>query len=129
MNNNWVKFEEKTTASVEMNGKRNDLEVLLTTKKTNPLLGLDWMAKLGITLNTGETSSQINHVTGDPDITVLKKKFKKLFNENHTVNGLDVKNTIKRRCKVDTTKRKANTDSLATIVWKRNKQTHEARPL
>ena len=46
VNDNRIKFEGKTIASVEVNGKRNNLEVLTTTKKTNPLLGLDWMEKL-----------------------------------------------------------------------------------
>ena len=43
VNDNMIKFEGKTTAIVEIDGERNDLENLVTTKKTNPLLGLDWM--------------------------------------------------------------------------------------
>ena len=62
VNDNGKKFEGKTTASVEINGKRNDLELSITTKKINPLLGLDWMEKLGITLDTGETGPQINQI-------------------------------------------------------------------
>ena len=72
VNDNKIRFEGKTTATVERNGQRNILEILITTKKTNPLLGLDWMKKLGITLDTGRTGPQINHVTEDPDITSLK---------------------------------------------------------
>ena len=53
------------------------------------------MKKLGITLDTGRTGPQINHVTEDPDITFLKRKFKKLFHENHTVEGLEVKILLK----------------------------------
>ena len=34
----------------------------------NPLLGRDWMEKLGITLDTDNIGPQINHVTEDPDI-------------------------------------------------------------
>ena len=89
VNDNRIKFEGKTTATVEINGKRNDLEILITTKKTNPLLGLDWMKKLGITLETGRTDPQINRIVEDPDITTLKRNFKKLFHENHTVKGLE----------------------------------------
>ena len=95
VNDNKIRFEGKTTATVEINGHRNNLQILITTKKTNPLLGLDWMKKLGITLDTGRTSPQINHVTEDPDITSLKRKFKKLFHENHTVEGLEVKIQLK----------------------------------
>ena len=95
VNDNKIQFEGKTTATVEINGQRNNLEVLITTKKTNPLLGLDWMKKLGITLDTGRTGPQINHVTEDPDNISLKRKFKKLFHENHTVEGLEVKIQLK----------------------------------
>ena len=90
MNDNRIKFEGKTTASVEINGKKNNIEILVTTKKTNPLLGLDWMEKLGITLDTGNIGPQKNNITEDPDITTLKRRFKKLLNENHTVNGIEV---------------------------------------
>ena len=92
---NKIRFEGKTTATEEINGQRNNLEILITTKKTNPLLGLDWMKKLGITLDTGKTGPQINHVTEDPDITSLKRKFKKLFHENHTVEGIEIKIQLK----------------------------------
>ena len=95
VNDNRIKFEGKTTATVEINGKRNDLLILITTKKTNPLLGLDWMKKLGITLETGRTDPQINRIVEDPDITTLKKNFKKLFHENHTVKGLEVEIQLK----------------------------------
>ena len=86
------------------------------------------MEKLEITLDSSETGPQINPETEDPDKTVLRKRFKKLFNENHTVKGLEVKNTSEGRYKVDTTERKANTDRLATIGWKGNKQIDEPRP-
>ena len=56
VNDNRIKFEGKTTAIVEIDGEWNDLEILVTTKKTNPLLGSDWMKKLGITLDTGKTT-------------------------------------------------------------------------
>ena len=95
LNYNIIRFEGKTTAMVEINRQQNNLEILITTKKTNPLLGLDWMGKLGITQDTGKTGPQKNHVIKDPDISSLKKKFKKLFHENHTVKGLEVKIQLK----------------------------------
>ena len=96
MNHNRIKFEGKTTASEEINGKRNDLEVFIATKKTNPLLCLDWMEKLGRTLDTGETSPQINHVTED----CPREKIQKIFNKNHTVKGLEVKIQLKEDAKL-----------------------------
>ena len=95
VNDNKIRFEGKTTATVEINGQRN-LGILITTKKTNPLLGLNWMKKLGITLDTGRTGPQINHVTEDLDITSLKRNSKKLFHENHPVGGLEVKIQLKK---------------------------------
>ena len=92
------------------------------------MLGLDWMKKLGITLETGTTVSQIHQIKEDPDVTKLKTKFKKLFNENHTVNGLEVKNTTERRRKTDTTERKTHTDTFTTIGGKRNRKGNKTKP-
>ena len=39
VNDNQIRFEGKRTATVEKDGKRNNLEFLVTTKKTNPSLG------------------------------------------------------------------------------------------
>ena len=127
VNDNQISCEGKTTATVEIDGKRNNLEILVTTKKTNRSLGLDWTSsdeKLGITLDTSKTGPQKNHVTEDPDITTPKRKFKKLFHENHTVKRLEVKKT-ERGCKIDTAKRKTDTNSSTTIGWKRNEQVIE----
>ena len=53
------------------------------------------MEQLGKTLETGKTGPQIKHVTEDPDITTLKRKFKKLFHENHSVKGPETKIQLK----------------------------------
>ena len=100
VNDKRSKFEGITIASVEINGTRNGLEILLITTKINPLLGLDWMEKLRITMDTGKTDPQMNHITEDPDITILKRRFKKLFKENLNVNGLEVKMQVKEDAKL-----------------------------
>ena len=100
VNDNRIQFEGKTTARVEINGTRKDLEILVTTKKTNPLLGEDWMKKMGIQLETGKTVPQKHQVKEDPEVTTLKTKFEKLFNENRTVNGLGVKIQMKEDAKL-----------------------------
>ena len=100
VNDNRIQFEGKTMAKVEIDGKQKELEILVTTKRTNPLLGLDWMKKLGITLETGKTVPQIQQIKEYPDITSLKTKFKKLFSENHTVNELEVKIQLKEDAKL-----------------------------
>ena len=58
------------------------------------------MKKLGITLETGTTVPQIHRIKEDTDVTKLKTKFKKLFNENHTVNELEVKIQLKEDAKL-----------------------------
>ena len=58
------------------------------------------MKKLGITLETGKTVPQVHQMKEDPDETKLKTNFKKLFNENHTVNGLEVKIQLKEDAKL-----------------------------
>ena len=100
LNDNRIRFEGKTTAKVEINGTRKELELLITTKKTNPPLGLDWMEKLGITLETSKTAPQKHQIKENPDVTKLKTKFKKLFNENHTINELEVKIQLKEDAKL-----------------------------
>ena len=46
---------------------------------------------MAITLETGKTVPQIHQVKEDPHVTTLKTKFKKLFNEIHAVNRLEVR--------------------------------------
>ena len=58
------------------------------------------MEKLGITLDTNKIDPQVNHVTEDSDLTVLKKRFKKLFSQNLTVNGIEVKIQLKEDAKL-----------------------------
>ena len=91
VNDNRIQLERKTMAKVEIDGKQKEREILVTTKRTNTLHGIDWTKKLGITLETSMTVPQIQQIKEDPDITSLKTKFKQLFTENHTVYGLEVK--------------------------------------
>ena len=58
------------------------------------------MEKLEITLETGKTLPQIHKIKEDTDVAKLKTKIKKLFNENHTVNGLEVKKQLKEDAKL-----------------------------
>ena len=120
VNDNRIKFEGKTIAIVEIDGKRNDLENLVTTKKTTPLLGLNWMKKLGKTLDTGKTGPQVNHIIEVPDITTLKRKLKKLFHENHTVEGLEVKIQLKEDARLIQQKRRPIQIHLQQSVEKEN---------
>ena len=77
VNNNKINFEGKSMANVEIDGEKKKLELLITTKRTNPLLGLDWMKHLRISVNIEKPNPKIQNIQEDPDITDLKKKFKK----------------------------------------------------
>ena len=92
VNDNRIQFEGKTMAKMEIDRKQKELETLVTTKRTNPLLG--------ITLEAGKTVPQLQQIKEDPDITSSKTKFKKLFTENHTVNELEVKIQLKEDAKL-----------------------------
>ena len=51
-NNNKIKFKGKTMSNVKRDGETKSLELFVTTKSTNPSLGLDWMKQLRINLQT-----------------------------------------------------------------------------
>ena len=82
------------------------------------------MEKLGITLDTGQTDPQINFVKEDPDITMLKRNFKKIFNENHTVKGIMVKIQLKEDAKLIQQKGRPIPIHLQQSVEKLKKQGH-----
>ena len=103
-------------AKVEIDGKQKCLEILLTTKKTNPLLGLGWMEKLGKTLGRPSTNKLREKRSG---YKTAQRKFQKpLLRKSHR-EGTRNKDTTKRGYKIDTTKRTTNTDPFTAIGWKR----------
>ena len=63
-------------AKVEINGDTKNLELLIITKRTNPLLGLDWMNQLGIKLDTEKSNLKIQNIQENPDLTAEKKAYK-----------------------------------------------------
>ena len=77
-------------ANIKIDGKVKQLELLITTKQTHPLLGLNWMEKLRITLKTETPHQTVNHMNEqdyinnrvDADIATLKSKFHKLFTKS-----------------------------------------------
>ena len=58
VNDNTIKFEGRTTANVELDGTKQQLELLVTTKNTHPLHGLDGKGKLGITLEVEKSNAK-----------------------------------------------------------------------
>ena len=115
VNDNRINFEGKTIAKVNVNGKQKHLEILITTKQTNPLLGLDWMKELGITSDKDNIDQPIKHVKEDPDIKSLKEQFKKMVQRKSYSKGDRSRNPTERKRKTDTAKRETNTDPSTTI--------------
>ena len=84
VNGNRIKFQGKTTAIIEKDRTKQQLELLITTKNTHPLPGLDWMGKLGMTFETDKISPNINHKQTENTIDriiTLKHKFNKVFTD------------------------------------------------
>ena len=63
VNDNNINFDVKTKAKFETDGKVRQLELLITTRQTHPLLGFNWMEK---------------------------SKFHKLFPKDHTIKNIEV---------------------------------------
>ena len=58
------------------------------------------MQELGITLDKDNIDQQIKQVKEDTDANLLKREFKSLFNENHTVKGIKVEIQLKEDAKL-----------------------------
>ena len=105
LNDNRKKFERKTTRNVGIDGTKQQLELLITSKNKHPLLGLDWMRNLGVTLESEKIITNINHMnnpenTIERNITTLKRKFTELFTENQSVKSVEVDIQLKEEAKL-----------------------------
>ena len=81
--------------NLEIDRIKKQLELLITPIETRPLLGLHWMRKLRIILETDKNISKFNHlldpgITTDPDITKLKRRVHNLLTETHTIENVNV---------------------------------------
>ena len=127
VNDNCKQFEGKTMAKVEIDGKQKEQEILVTTKRTNPILGLDWMKKLGITLETDKTVPQIQQTKKRPRHNIIENEIQETFHRKPYSKWTGSKDTTERRRETDTTERKANTDSPPTIGGEGNRKTKKTR--
>ena len=66
--------------NVSTDGKQKRIDFLITTKKPNRLLSLDWMKKLGMTQDTERTVPLINDPEEDRD-NHSEKKIAKMVNK------------------------------------------------
>ena len=93
VNKNEIKFLGKVWANIEYNGETTKLPILITqTKDNTPLLGVNWLKQLPITINKSSLDEHTNQSNN------IHTKFHKLFETNHTVKKAEVKIQIKPGC-------------------------------
>ena len=93
VNKNEIQFLGKIWADIEYNGKTTKLPILMTKRNdTTPLLGVNWLKQLPITINKIQLDESINQSE------TIYAKFNKLFETNHTIKNIEVKIQIKPGC-------------------------------
>ena len=65
VNNRKIAFIGQTQATVKTNNETIKLPLLITKATTAPLMGLDWMQRLGINMNTENSGIQISNIQLD----------------------------------------------------------------
>ena len=119
--NQRIEYSGQTKAVVKTN-KTTELPLLIPKATTSPLMGLDWMQRLGIQVNADNSEIQIlKNKMDDTEkkIVQLKNGFKDLFYDNKEIKDLPVKIIIKEESQITQTKRKANTNTLTRTSGKR----------
>ena len=103
VNNNKIEFRGQTLATVKTNNTTLQLPLLITKANITPLMGLDWMNRLGIALHTTTEDVKIHNIKLDETqkkILKLKNEFKDLFYNNTEIKNLSVKINLKADAKI-----------------------------
>ena len=94
VNNNTIEFVGSTEAMVRTNNTTLQLPILFTKANITPLMGIDWMKQLEISLNTTNENIKIHNIRLDDTekkILKLKNELKDLFYNNTEIKSLSVK--------------------------------------
>ena len=92
---NEITFLGKIWVDIENNTKHIKLPLLITKRADiTPLLGVNWLKQLPITINKISLDNNINQ----SETTKIHTKFKKLFKTNQAIKNTEVKIQIKPRC-------------------------------
>ena len=103
VNYNKIDFLRQTKALVKSNSTTLQLPLLNTKANFTPLMELDWMKRLGITLNTTTDDIKIHNIKMDETekkILKLKNEFKDLFYNKRKIKNLEVKIDLKEDAKI-----------------------------
>ena len=98
VNNNTIEFVGSTEAMVRTNNTTLQLPLPIAKTNITPLMGLDWMKRLEISLNTTNEKIKIHKIRMDDTekkILKLKNEFKDLFYNNTEIKNLSVKINLK----------------------------------
>ena len=91
-----IEFTAETTAMVRTNKEISNLPLLIT--KASPLIGMDWMQRLKMNLNSSNDAILIHHVKlegTETRIINFQNDFKELFYNNREIMNLSVKINLK----------------------------------
>ena len=98
VNNQKISFTGQTKAMVKTNKETMELPLIVTKAQTAPLMGLDWMQRLKINLNSNNGAIQIHNIILDNTerkIIKLQNDFKDSFYNNKEIKNLSVKINLK----------------------------------
>ena len=129
VNDNKVDFMGQIKATVKSNSVTLQLPLLITKANITLLMGLDWMKRLGITLNTRTNNIKLHNIRMDETekkILKLKNEFKDLSYNNTEIKNLGVKLDLKENAK-NTTKEKTSSKSSTRQSSRRNQKTKKTR--
>ena len=103
VNDNKIEFIGQTNATVKTNTTTLQLPLLITKANITPLMGLDWMKRLKITINSNTEAIKIHNIRMDENdkrILKLKNEFKDLFYNNTEIKDTIVKINLKENANI-----------------------------
>ena len=103
VNDNKIEFVGQTNATVKTNKTTLQLPLLITRANITPLMGLDWMKRLEITINSNTEAIKIHNIKMDDNekrILKLKNEFKDLFYNNTEIKDTVVKINLKENANI-----------------------------
>ena len=103
VNDNKIEFIGQTNATVKTNTTTLQLPLLITKANITPLMGLDWMKWLKITINSNTEAIKIHIIRMDENderFLKLKNEFKYLFYNNTEIKDTVVKINLKENANI-----------------------------
>ena len=103
VNHNKKEFIGQTNAMVKTNTTTLQLPLLITKANLTPLMGLDWIKRLKVTINSNTEAIKIHNIRMDENdkrILKLKNEFKDLFFNNTEIKDTIVKINLKENANI-----------------------------